>query len=350
MNEADQTPVAQDRGARFKERFKVLFGYLVAIAALIWVFRDVHFGKLLHYITEVKPGWVAAAIAADIATYVFQGLRWRLLLRRLGSISVLRATHAIYVGLFASEMLPLRVGELVRAYLVSRWLPADFPTVLPSIVVERLFDAIWLAGAVGVTAALVELPDPLARLSNIFQVFVLLCAAVFISFLFHRERLLKGRQVGNLIPWKRARFLVAFLEHLAYGLHSIGTSRYFYLSLLASLAMLCLQALSFWWIMLAYGLTLRFGVGLVVFVIMKLGTAIPNAPANIGTFQFFVVLGLTFFGIDKTQATGFSLMVFVFLTLPLWSIGFIALLRSGTTLLSIRRHIAQLMRDRKHLY
>ncbi len=346
MNETDkQENSPNSRG--FKDRLKPLLGYLLAVVALIWVFRDVEFSKLLEYITEVKPGWVIAAIVADVATYACQGLRWRLLLRRLGSISVLRCTHAIYVGLFASEMLPLRVGEFVRAYLASRWLPADYPAVLPSIVVERLFDAFWLAGAVGVTAALVPLPHRLIRLAQLFQVFVLICGAIFVSFLIHRERLLKDRQVGNLIPWKRARPLVHFIEHLAYGLHSIGTSRYFYSALLASLGMLALQALSFWWIMLAYGLDLPFAVALVVFVIMKLGTAIPNAPANVGTFQFFVVLGLTFFGVDKTRATGFSLVVFVFLTLPLWTIGFFALLRCGTTLLSIREHVSRLMRQRQ---
>src|SRR5262249_43322149 len=152
-------------------------------------------------------------------------------------------THAIYVGLFASEVLPLRVGELVRAYLVSRQLPADFATVLPSILVERLFDAVWLATAVGLMTRLVELSHRLVRMSDLFAVFVLLCMAVLISFLIHRHKLLAGKQIRNLIQWKRARFLVHFLEHLAYGLHSIGASAAFFIALAISLVMLFFQAL-----------------------------------------------------------------------------------------------------------
>jgi hypothetical protein len=73
-----------------------------------------------------------------------------------------------------------------------------------------------------------------------------------------------------------------------------------------------------------------------VFLLVRLGTAIPNAPANIGTFQFFVAAGLTFFGVDKTTAAAFSMAVFLILTVPLWLIGFFALSRTGLTLNAIR--------------
>jgi glycosyltransferase 2 family protein len=78
-----------------------------------------------------------------------------------------------------------------------------------------------------------------------------------------------------------------------------------------------------------------------VFLIVRLGTAIPNAPANVGTFQFFVVAGLTFFGLDKTAAAAFSIAVFLVLTIPLWLIGSIALSRTGLTLQNIRLDIRE---------
>jgi hypothetical protein len=78
-------------------------------------------------------------------------------------------------------------------------------------------------------------------------------------------------------------------------------------------------------------------------LIVHLGTAIPNAPANVGTYQFFCVVGLTLFGVEKTLATGFSVVVFLLLTVPLWIIGFFALSRSGMTLSTIRNEINKLM-------
>jgi ABC-type branched-subunit amino acid transport system permease subunit len=69
---------------------------------------------------------------------------------------------------------------------------------------------------------------------------------------------------------------------------------------------------------------------------MKNGTLCPYTPANLGSYQFFAVLGLTLFGVDKTSATGFSLVVFTLLSLPLRVIGFLALSRSGISLAAIR--------------
>ena len=64
-------------------------------------------------------------------------------------------------------------------------------------------------------------------------------------------------------------------------------------------------------------------------------------PPNVGTYQFFTVVGLRLFGVDKTLATGFSIVVFVLLTLPLWVIGYFALSRSGMTLSQIKMKISK---------
>ena len=94
--------------------------------------------------------------------------------------------------------------------------------------------------------------------------------------------------------------------------------------------------------MVAYGLSLQFWSGVVVALIIIIGTVIPNAPSNIGSFQFFCVVGLTLFGVDKTAAAGFSLVSFALLTIPLWVIGFIALGFSGMTLSGIRKELSLL--------
>ena len=83
-------------------------------------------------------------------------------------------------------------------------------------------------------------------------------------------------------------------------------------------------------------------VGVVVFFIVHLGTAVPNAPANVGSYQFFTALGLTLFGVDKAAAAGFSIVVFLVLTVPLWIIGFIALTASGMSLKRVRLEISEL--------
>lgn len=325
---------------------KQAFGYMVALACLVWVFHDIHFGKLLRHMTNINWGWVALAIVFDILSYFCQGLRWQLLLRPIGTISSLRATQAIYAGLFTNEVLPMRFGELVRAYLISRWVSAEFVSVIPSMAVERLFDGVWLALAIGLVAIFVALPKDLVEAGDILGIIVLLATGLFVYVVFRKEKAILETSRKSY-TWTPLRLVMSVVERMAGGLRDIGMSRFIYMAFIFSVFTLIFQIVAFWLIVLAYGLGLSFWIGAVVFLIVHLGTAIPNAPSNVGTYQFFCVIGLALFGVEKTLATGFSVVVFVLLTIPLWVIGMFALSRTGMSLTSIRNEINRLLQKTK---
>lgn len=289
---------------RLPESASLALGYGVAAACLLWLLHDVEPGRILRSATHLRWSGVTIAILADVASYAFQGYRWKLLLRPAGELSWMRATQAIYAGLLTNEILPLRPGEAVRAYLVARWLDAPLSTILPSILIERLFDAVWLAIGLGATLLLVRLPRELVRAADLLGVVILIAAAAFM-FLVARRR----QQTHSELAW-------------AFGI---------------SLLVLGSQALAFWLIMRASHIQLGFWAGAAVLLIVHLGTAVPNAPANIGTYQVACVAGLALFGVDRMAATSFSLVVFVLLTMPLIVLGGVALGQSGTTLAAIRR-------------
>jgi len=321
---------------------RMVLGYVIAAACLAWVFHGIRGETLLAQMKSIRWGFVVVAVAFDVLSYGCQGLRWRLLLRPAGYLSTARATQAIYAGLFTNEIVPFRAGELVRAYLVSRWLGITLLSVVPSMAIERLFDGIWLAVGIAFTAIFVHLPESLLRAADIFGGVVLVATALFVYLVFRKERTGGGESSRERI-WRPLRFPASLVERLARGIRDIGTSRFFYLSLVSSSLILMCQILSFWLVMRAYGLHLPLSVGAAAFLIVHLGTALPNTPSNVGTYQFFTVLALTLFGTDKTTATGFSVAVFVILTVPLWIIGLGALARTGMRLKDIRSEIGTLI-------
>jgi glycosyltransferase 2 family protein len=315
--------------------------YAIALTGLIWVFHDIHARNLFRNMNSIRWGWVALAILFDVLNYWAQGWRWKLLLSPVGPTTVMRLTQAIYAGLFTNEVLPMRFGELVRAFLVSRWMRAPMATVIPSMMVERWLDGVWMALAIGFTAILVPLPKDLLEAGDVLGVIVLAATALFVFVVLRKQETAPGPgQARTNLPGILRR-AYSVVTDLGAGVRAIGLSRPFYQAALVSLFMLALQALSFWLVMWAYGLRLSWWVGAVVFLIVHLGTALPNTPANVGTYQFFTVVGLTLFGVDKTLATGFSVVVFVLLTIPLWILGFFALSQSGMSLNEIRREIAR---------
>ena len=311
-----------------------VLGLVIASACLAWVIHDVDFTTLARAISDLRWRFVALAIVFDVLSYASQGVRWMLLLRPIGDLSWWRSTQAIYVGLFTSEILPLRAGEIVRAYLVSRWLKTDLSSVVPSILVERLFDGLWIAIGLAATAMVVPLPRDLMKAGDVFGLIVLCVTALFLYAVIRTEREPhRLEQNGQPAP---IRAFASVIVRLANGIRRIGLSRNTYIAFAASLALLLGQALAFWCMLWAYGLPLGFWIATAVLIIIHLGTAVPNAPANVGTYQFFCVVGLVLFGVDRSTAAGFSLVVFILLTAPLWLIGFIALAGTGLTWKDLR--------------
>jgi hypothetical protein len=325
--------------SQVKKKSRQAVGYMLALACLVWVFYDINFKTLWRSMPGINWWLVALAVIFDILSYVVQGLRWQQLLHTAGTITTLRATQAVYAGLFVNEILPMRIGELVRTYLVSRWLSVKFIAIIPSVAIERFFDAIWLAAGIIITAFFVQLPDDFQDAANTLGVALFILVALFLYLLVFRRK--NGSAVAEkyVTGWHPLRKLRYYCNTIANDIHDIGASRLFYFALINSLFILLLQILAFWLVMEAYGLNLSLWAGSAVLLLLHLGTIIPNAPSNVGTYQFFCVVGLAFFGIDKTTATGFSMVVFIILTIPLWAIGLFAIGRSGMSVKEIRREI-----------
>src|SRR3954467_15366693 len=87
---------------------------LVSLGCLIWTLRDAKLGELRDDLATMNWWWVALAVIADIGVYAQHGLRWSLLLRPVFPLRFWRAVQAIYIGLFANEVLPFRAGEVLR--------------------------------------------------------------------------------------------------------------------------------------------------------------------------------------------------------------------------------------------
>lgn len=317
-----------------RRRLQQVAGSTVGALCLAWLLHGVPARDLAAGLRSVDWALVALAVVVDVASYVCQGVRWSLLLRPVGSLNWVDATRAIYTGLFASELLPMRPGELVRAYVASRILGRPVAAVAPSILAERLFDGIWLAAGLGVTALVVPLPRRLAEATDIFGVLILLLTALFLVGVVWMRKARPSPVTDDTA--RVGRSIRRPLRELANGLAGIGARRESWVAFVLSGGLLAGQVLAFWLVMRACGLLLSIWVGAAVLFVVHLATAVPNAPANVGTYQVATVLGLTLFEVDKTVATGFSMVVFVVLTLPLWLLGYAALISTNLSLGQLR--------------
>jgi len=313
-----------------------VLGYGVSIGCLIWVYSGFDWRRELPRLLATDWRWVALAVVFDWVVYFCQGLRWTALLSPLGEFSVWRSTQAIYIGLFANEVLPLRSGEIIRCYLQRRWTGLPLSVVVSSVLIERLWDGVWLIAAFAFVSHHMELPRFLEAMSQALVVLLAILGALLALAIFYKEH---AHDAASRSRWSR------MLRPLVDGVHSMGKSRSFWWAGFLSFCYLTLQIVPIWALMRAYQLQLTPWAALVMLVILRLGTVIPQAPGNLGSFQALVVASLTLFGFPRADSTGFATLCFFVVTVPLWLGGFVALMLTRMRLGDIHREAHQTLGD-----
>ncbi|MGH9710400.1 MAG: lysylphosphatidylglycerol synthase transmembrane domain-containing protein [Candidatus Acidiferrales bacterium] len=315
------------------------FGYAVSAACLIYVLHGFDTKRAIQLLADVSWWWVALGIALDVASYVVQALRWKLLLAPFGRVKMRDAIRSVFAGLFANLIFPLRPGELLRSYLVSKSEDIGFVTVVGSVLVERLIDLVVTTAGLAVMLLIVPAPARFRHAASALGIATLALLGLFIAMILYIELHFGGdprRMSGaKRMPGKLMSALI--------GLHAMGTSPSFYPAVFTSLLIPFCQALALWALMKSYGMGLPFLAVVVVLLVINLGVSLPNAPANVGSYQFFCVLGLSIFEVEKTTAAAFSFLAwFMLALLPFLFLGFYAVIRSGLSMRSMREQMSRL--------
>jgi glycosyltransferase 2 family protein len=313
-----------------------MLGYGVSVACLVWVLHDFHVVKAMRELAGVNWKWVAAGVSFDVLSYGVQALRWKLLLTPFGKVRLTRAVRAVYAGLFANAIFPLRPGEFLRSYLLANSEEITLGRVLGSVGVERLVDLVIATASLAVVSLLVDLQGRFVRVAYTLAIGTLVLLTIVVLLILYLEIKMGSNPEPEVVSRRFSGRLMGALV----ALHAMGTAPSFYSAVLASALMPACQVLGLWAMMQSYGLHLSLMAAVVVLLVINLGVSLPNAPANVGSYQFFCVVGLSVFQVEKTTATGFSIFAFLALTLPIVLLGFVALLRSGMSLHSMREQVA----------
>jgi uncharacterized protein (TIRG00374 family) len=334
MNISEALPGMQSTPAKRARRriphwLVAVLTYAISVASLVWALRGYDFSQIQAAILSVRWGWVLIAVLLDLAVYLVQAWRWLTLLRPIERMGLWETTHAIFIGLFASGVLPLRPGELIRCYLLAIWGEIPISLTLTSAVIERVLDGIILVGSFWICAWLMNMPRVLIDFVQVLAVGLASLTALFLYILFHKQHahsFLSSRNWGQ-------KFL-----HVLDQVHQMGNRRTLAEAFGITSLYWLLQAFSVWALLLAYDMDLSVWQASVVTLIKAIGTSIPSAPGNLGVFQSVVRVALTLFNVEPSVAVELSVLMWAAMTLPLLIVGFIAVLLTGSSLRDIHHH------------
>jgi glycosyltransferase 2 family protein len=304
---------------------------MVAVVGLAVAFRRVDLDALGAALAEASWSWFAAAAAATILAVIVRAWRWRLLLAPVELIGVEPLFAATMIGYFGNGVLPLRLGELMRAVAVGRrGGRVDASTALGSIAVERLLDVV---SALGVAALVVPFSGGFGGGIEAWAGAAVLVTAAFGGLLWasrsprlRRSIAARAEASGGGRPGQLAR---SFLR----GLLILGEGPKLLPIALQTVVIWAAYVVATWAAARAAGVPLSWLETGLVLVATTVAVSVPAAPGYVGTYHAAVVL-VTADLLDHpvARAQAFAILSHASSWLPTVGIGAFYLLRSSIRL------------------
>lgn len=252
--------------------------------------------------------------------FLLRALRWQQLVAPIAVLPLRPFWSASLIGFMFNDVLPLRVGEVVRGYAFAHLTAVPVSTALATSVLERVWDtvSVVILGLVAASQSPLPLPPWVARTNWT----VLLVCLVFLL-----AGLWLARHEQRQLPWLPARF-AGVVEHFLNGfrsLHSVSAV----VGVVGLSFSVWFALVGYYWVLLyACGFDLPFSAALLVTIFTVIAAAVPAAPGFVGTFQYAVVLALALFSVPKAEALGFSLIAHLAQLIPVIIAGVVALIRA----------------------
>jgi uncharacterized protein (TIRG00374 family) len=319
---------------------------LLTVGLVAIFLRSINLEQAWRATLAAHAGWIAAAVAVTLQTYALRAWRWQTLLGPLGGARFRTAFRTTVIGFAATFLLPARVGEVLRPYLLARQERLDPAAAFATVIVERLLDlcTVLLLFALALFVAGVDVgPEIEAAGLAAAAVSVLGLGALFVL-AGHPERL--GRWAGRLarhLPTRLATLVSHVVQTFAEGLKVMRSPGHLAVAMLWSVPLWLSIALGILFVSWAFDLTISFVGSFLVVGYLAVGVAAPT-PGATGGFHYMYLAAMTqFFGAPADAAGAAAVVLHLVSFVPVTLVGLFFMWQDGLTLGGLRR-----MKDQAH--
>lgn len=356
MGRNEISTAAPDQSApapRLKRRWKrTLPGLLISLVALGILFGVIKPGEILDALQQADGWLVAIGVLVTLPWLWLRGKVWQTLLQ--GQASFRDVFWTLNEGYLLNNLLPFRLGEVGRAYLLGRKARIDFWQVLPSVVLERMFDLILAAGLLVFSLPLIdraawgEQTAAEAGRANLLAVGVgLLVALGFLGIYLlarHQARVIAWlERWAARKPWLQ-KLLGRRVETFFSGLQVLKEGRLFLRSLAWMLVNWACSILLYLIFLRAFFPQASLLWAMFVLAFGSFGIAAPSSPGGVGVFEWAHIGALAILLAVKPSAEmgAFALVLHLSNYVVTGLLGGYALLREGETLSSLYSRLGRL--------
>lgn len=296
---------------RFRKQWLIaLVGVLVSLFAIYSMSKTIDFDLLVEAFRTARYIYVLPAIIFIFLGLAARGYRWHVLLT--GDLAPVRAFNIMNVAYMVNGVLPLRLGEVARAYLASR---ADarisMVRALSTIIVERLLDVIAVLVLLGISITAAPLPDELRGLAAASVPAVLIAFVLLVGM--SNQRALTMRIVDKVItriPFLGRIKLNILVGHFLDGLSPIATPKMMLRVFLWTAISWFFSVISGYALMPAFFDAPDLNATYLFSAAASFANALPAMPASIGIYEYSILISFQSLGYSSDAAIlGFAVTI-----------------------------------------
>jgi uncharacterized protein (TIRG00374 family) len=309
-----------------KRRWPIfVVGLLVSVGLLWYALRDLHLEEIWAALQGANYWWLLPGVAIYFISVWFRAWRWGFLLRSSKQVSASRLFPVVVIGYMGNDILPFRLGEVLRAYVLWHKEEINIGTTLTTAVLERLFDGLTMVLFVLFGLLFIPLSRFLSQLVTIASI-VFFGALVVFLFLAAQPDLLRRiarAMIERLVPGRLRPPLLNLVEGVVTGLESLRSGRDVLVIFGVTLWVWILETAKYWVVSFAFpDLHLSYVGILLMGGAVNLLTALPSLPGYIGTFETGIKI-LEGIGAPSAPAGSYVLVLHAILLIPVTLLGLV---------------------------
>lgn len=316
---------ATGQDSNSKRNILIIVGGVIGLFFLWLTFRDISLADLEDGVKQMKVWYLGPCLLLALACQFVRAMRFGVILSPFCSLSIRSLWDLLNIWAAANMIMPARLGELVRPYLLQQK-GASFSSVFGAVLVERFFDLSGLLLLLGVV--LLKTPDAPPKFSFLGEA-LLVCLisgyVLVVMILVRRNKTVSIlRKIFSVFPHRAGVFLESVSEKLIDGLGIMASPKQALIIFLYSVALWLLFSSTTYLFLLAFSVKAPFLVAVTIQLFIALGVALPSAPGFIGTFHAAGRYALALFGIGAVVAVSFATVYHLFSLVVSISLGFIS--------------------------
>lgn len=320
------------------KRWQFWLGVLISLVFLYLALRGLRLEELGQAIKGANYWWLLPGVAVYFVGVWARAWRWHYLLRPIKSIPTMRMFPIVTMGYAGNNIFPARAGEVLRAIVLKRKEQVPVSASLATIIVERVFD-----GVVMLAFVFLNLPE-LARLTTDsgfvgdIRTLALVGSGVFLAALLiflwmamapEQAEAIIEKITNRLAPHRYRQQIIDLSKRFLGGLESLRSPREALMVFITSVVIWLLETGKYWFLMHAFPFHVSFFALMLMNGIVNLATTIPSAPGYVGTFDAPGIAVLVAYGVSKTTAAAYTLVLHIALWLPITALGGYYLFKEG---------------------